>query len=105
MKIKAAQAYVVGVKKIRIFFLGVLFVIFSFLLLGSGLFLINAALFSYSLWSDQMKFTMALLLGVIEFLGAIMILFYLFREETWVRFCGIQNVLNSVVKGKSDKKR
>ncbi len=101
MKIKAAQAYVVAVKRIRIFFLGILFAIFSFLLLGSGLSLIHTAFFSYSLWSSQVKFIVALVLGGIELLGAIIILFYLFREETWVKFCGIQKVLNSVVKGRS----
>ena len=104
MKIKAAQAYVTGVKKIRIFFLGVLLVIFSFVLLGSGLFLIHTALFTYSRWSFQMKFIAALVLGGIEFAGAIMFLFYVFREETWAKFCGIQKVLDSVVEGKSGNK-
>lgn len=104
MKIKAARTYVVGGEKIRFFFLSILFVIFSFLLLGSGLFLIHMALFSYSLWSSQMKFIAALVLGGIELLGAIIILFYLFREETWVKFYGIQNVLNSVIKEKPDKR-
>lgn len=105
MKIKAAQVYVVGIKKVRILFLGVLFVIFSFVLLGSGLFLIHTALFTYSMWSVGMKFIVALLLGGVEFMGAIGILFYLFREETWVKFCGIQKVLNSVVEDKSGHKR
>ncbi len=104
MKIKAAQVYVAGVKKVRIILLGILFLLFSFVLLGSGLFLIHTALFTYSLWSYQVKFIAALVLGGIEFAVAISILFYLLREETWVKFCGIQKVLNSVVNGKSDNK-
>ena len=105
MKIKAAQAYVVGVKKMRIFFLCVLFVIFSFLLLGSGLLLIHMALFSYSEWSSQVKFIVALVLGGVEIIGAMIILYYLFKEETWAKFCGIQNVINSVVDGKLESKK
>lgn len=104
MKIKAAKVYVLGVKKTRIFFLGILFVLVSFMFLINGLSLIQAALLTYSMWSYQVKFAVSLLLGVIEFSGAIFILFYLFREETWVRFCGIQNVINSVVEDRSDKK-
>lgn len=101
MKIKAAQMYVVGVKKIRILSLGILFVMLSFLLLGSGLFLIHTALFTYSMWSPQTKFIAALVLGGIEFIGAIIILVCLFREDTWVKFCEIQNMINSVVGDKS----
>ncbi|MDP2653195.1 MAG: hypothetical protein Q8Q08_04095 [Candidatus Omnitrophota bacterium] len=104
MKIKAAQVYITGVEKVRIFFLGVLLVMFSFVLLGSGLFLIHTALFTYSMWSFQMKFIAALVLGGIEFLGAVIIFFYLSREETWVKFCGIQKVLDSVVDGKLGNK-
>jgi len=104
MKIKAAQVYVTGVKKARILVLGILFVMFSFVLLGSGLFLIHTALFTYSLWSPQVKFIAALVLGGIESAGAIIIFFYLFREETWVKFSGIQKVIDSVVAGKSGNK-
>ena len=105
LKIKAAQTYVVAVKKIRIFFLGILFAVFSLLLLGSGLFLVHTAFFSYSLWSFQVKFIVALVLGGVELLGAVIILFYLLREETWARFYGVSGVVNSVVNGKSENKR
>lgn len=105
MKIKAAKTYVVAVKKMRIFFLGILFVVFSLLLLGSGLFLVHMAFFSYSLWSFQVKFIVALVLGGVELLGAVSILFYLLREETWAKFYGVQGVVNSVVNGKSGSKR
>ncbi len=105
VKIKAAQAYVAGVEKVRILLLGVLFVIFSFILLGSGLFLMNTALFTYSSWSPEVKFIVALLLGAAEFLVGMIILFYLFREKTWVEFYGIQKVLNSVVEDKASNKK
>lgn len=98
MKIEAAKAYVLGVKKIRFFLLGVVFVLFSLALLASGLLLIHMAFFAYSGWSVQVKFLVALLLGCLEFLVASGILFYLFREETWVKFSGINHILNSVVK-------
>jgi len=104
MKIKAAQAYVLGVKKTRIFFLGGLCVAVSFVLLINGLSLIQASFFTYSMWSNEMKFVVALILGGIEFLGAIGILIYLFREETWGKFSEIHKVVNSVVEDKSDKK-
>ena len=105
MKIKAAKFYVSGVRSVRIFFLNIVFVMFSFVLLGSGLFLIHTALFTYSLWSIQVKFITALILGGVEFFGAIIFLLYLFREENWVKYCGIQKVLDSVVEGKPDNKR
>lgn len=98
MKIKTAQVYVAGVKKIRILFLGVLFAVFSFVLLGSGLSLIHSGLFTYSLWSPQMKFIAALVVGGIESFGAVIILFYLFREETWSKFTEIPKVVDSVFK-------
>lgn len=98
LKIKAAQTYIGGIKKIRTLSLGILFVLLSLVLLGSGLFLIHTALFDYSPWSAEVKFILALVLGGIEFLGAIVILFYFFKEETWARFYGIRQVLDSVVK-------
>jgi hypothetical protein len=104
MKIKAAQFYVRGVKNLRILFLGVFFAMFSLVLLGSGLFLIHMALFTYSEWSFQAKFVTAFVLGGMELLGAIIILFYLFREENWIKFFGIQKVIKSVVEGKSGNK-
>lgn len=100
MKIRAARAYVLGVKKTRLFCLGALFVAFSFALLLSGLALVQAALFTYSMWSSEVKFIVALLLGGAEFLGAVGIMAYLFKEETWARFYGIQKVLDSVVENK-----
>ena len=105
MKIKAAQAYVLGVKKTRIFFLGVLFVSVSFVLLINGLSLIQAAFFNYSRWSNEVKFTIALILGGIEFLGAVGVLIYLFREETWGKFSEIQKVVNSIIEDKSGKSK
>ena len=98
MKIEAAKAYVLGVKTIRFFLLGALFVLFSLVLFISGLLLIHTALFAYSGWSIQVKFLVALVLGGFEILAASSILFCLFSEETWVRFSGIKHVLNSVTK-------
>ena len=97
IKIKAAQAYVLGVKKTRVFFLGALFVLVSFGLLINGLFLIQTALFTYSMWSSEVKFAVALLLGGIEFFGAIGIFIYLFREETWGKFSEIPKVVNLAI--------
>jgi len=97
MKIKVAQAYVHGVKKTRIFFLGVLCVSVSIIFLINGLSLVQEAFFNYSMWSNEMKFAVALSIGGIEFLGAAGILIYLFREETWSKFSGIQKVINLVV--------
>jgi hypothetical protein len=68
IKIEVAKAYVLGVKKIRFFLLGVLFVLFSLVLFVSGLLLIYTALFAYSGWTVQVKFMVALLLGVFEVL-------------------------------------
>jgi len=105
MKIRAAQAYVLGVKKTRVFFLGVLFVFVSLVFLFNGLSFIQTALFTYSTWSMEVKFIVAILLGGVEFLAAIGILIYLFREETWGKFSGIQKVVNSVIdeEGKSNE--
>jgi len=69
----------------------------SFVLLINGLSLIQSAFFTYSLLSIEIKFIVSLLLGGIEFLVAIGILMYLFREETWGKFFGIQKVVNLVV--------
>ena len=55
LKIKAAQAYVLGVKKTRTFFLGVLFALISFVFLINGLFLIQTAFFTYSMWSSEVN--------------------------------------------------
>lgn len=98
MKIEAAKAYVLGIKTTRLFFLGTLFALFSLVLLASGLLLIHIALFIFSGWSVQMKFWVAFLLGIFEIFAAISILFYLFSEETWVKFSGINRVLDLVKK-------
>jgi len=100
MKIKVAQVYVLGVKKTRAFFLGALFVFVSIVLLINGLFLVQAAFFTYSSWSNETKFAAALLLGGVEFLGAVSVLTYLFREETWGKFTEVHQVVNSAVDNK-----
>ena len=102
IKIEAAKAYVLGVRKIRLFLLGALFVFFSLVLLASGLLLIHMAFFTYSTWTVQMKFLVALLLGCMEVFAASGILFYLFREETWIKFAGINHILNSVAKKEAE---
>ncbi len=101
LKIKSAQAYVLGVKKTRGFFLGVLFVLIALVFLINGLSLIQTALFTYSMWGNEVKFAVALILGGIEFFGAAGILIYLFKEETWGKFSGIPKVLNSVLEKRS----
>lgn len=82
--------------------MAVIFVLLSFVLLGSGLSLVHTAVLSYSNWDAQMRFTVALLLGGAEALVAAGILFYLFREETWVRFSGIQKLVNSVIEKEAE---
>jgi hypothetical protein len=101
IKIKAAQMYVLGVKKTRLFFLGILGVLISFILLINGLGLVQSAFFTYSMWDSETKFIVALVLGVIEFLGAGFILVYLFREETWSKFSGIHEVVSLVLEEKN----
>ena len=106
MKIKAAQLYVLGVKKTRLFFLAVMFFLISFVFLINGLSLVQTAFFTYSMWSTEMKFVVALILGGLEFLGAIAVLIYLFREETWSKFSGVHHVVSLFVdnEGKIDKR-
>ncbi|MBF0483125.1 MAG: hypothetical protein HQL25_00315 [Candidatus Omnitrophica bacterium] len=100
LKIKAARAYVIGVKKTRVFFFGALLVLVAFVFLINSLFLVQAAMFTYSMWSREMKFIAALVLAGIELLAAIGILSYLFREETWGKFFGIHKVIDLVVNKK-----
>jgi hypothetical protein len=102
IKIKAVKAYLLGIKTIRIFFLGALFVLFSLVLFASGLLLLHIALFTYSGWTVQVKFFVALLLGGLEIFAASGILFYLFSEETWVKLSGIKHLPNSVLKKESE---
>ena len=97
MRIKAAQIYVLAVKKTRIFFLGILGVFIAFVFLINGISLIQAAIFNYSMWSNEVKFDVALAIGCVEILGATGVIIYLFREETWGRFFGIHKVVNLAV--------
>lgn len=99
MKIKAAQAYIVGVKKIRILFLAIVSIAVAFLFLASGLSLIHEGIFTYSLLSQQTKFILSLIIGGIEFLGAGSILYYLFREDIWMKFTEIPMILQSILEG------
>jgi len=103
IKIRAVQAYVLGVKKTRIFFLGGLFVSISFVFLMNGISLIQMAIFTYSQWSNETKFIVALVLGGFEFLLAMGIFIFLFREETWSQFYGIKAVVDSVIKEEHDE--
>jgi len=103
IKIRAVQAYVLGVKKTRIFFLGGLFVSISFVFLINGISLIQMAVFTYSQWSNETKFIVALVLGGFEFLLAMGIFIFLFREETWSQFYGIKAVVDSVIKEEHDE--
>jgi hypothetical protein len=100
IKIEAAKAYVLGVKKTRHLLLGTLCALFSMVLFFAGLLLIYTALFVYSGWSIQTKFLVALLSGGIGILSAGAIIFFLFREKTWVKFSGIKHLLKTVVEKK-----
>lgn len=104
MKIRAAQAYLTGVKKLRVFYLGCVFVLAALVLLFSGLFLVHAALLTYTAWSAQSKLLVGLSLGIIEMGIAAAVLCYLFKEETWSRFSGVSKVLDCIVKDKSPLK-
>ena len=105
MKINAAKVYVLGVKKARLFFLGILFVFVGLVILVNGMSLIQTAFFTYSNWSNGMKFTVAMIIGGIEFLGSIGVLIYLFREETWGHFTEVHKVVNLVIEKESDEKK
>jgi hypothetical protein len=100
MKIKAAQTYVLGVQKTRLFCLAIFFMTLSLVFLVNGLSLIQASLFTYSMWSSETKSVAALILGGVEFFGAIIIFIYLFREETWSKFSGIRKVVDLIVNEK-----
>lgn len=103
MKIKAAQFYVKGVHKARFLILGFVLALISMIFLAFGLSLIHTALFTYSTWSIKTKFILALLLGGAEFIGAIGVLSYLFKEEIWGKFFGVHHVVNSVVKDRKQR--
>ena len=45
-----------------------------------------------------MKLVVALVLGGVEFLLALGIFIYLFRESTWSRFYGVEKIVNLVIK-------
>lgn len=97
IKIKAAQTYVLGIKKLRILFLGIVGSAAAFLFLASGLALIHEGIFTYSFLSQQTRFILILVLGVIEVLGAVSIFYYLFREETWMKFTEISKIIETVI--------
>lgn len=98
MKIQAAQAYLTGVQKLRVFYLGCVFVLSALVLMFSGLFLVHTTLLSYSEWSNQTKFMVGLSLGVLELGIAAAVLAYLFKEETWSRFSGAGKVVDCIMK-------
>lgn len=111
LKIKVARLYIQSVQKFRVLCAALMFGLSSLMLFASGLFLIHSALFVYSSWSSQTKFILSLILGTMEALGAILVLAFLFREETWVKFCAVDRILHSAIdrKGgdhaiKTDKK-
>ncbi|MCB9771903.1 MAG: hypothetical protein H6754_05080 [Candidatus Omnitrophica bacterium] len=104
MKINAAKAYVHGVRKTRMLFIGILIVSISFVFLINGLILIQNALFTFSMWSNETKFIVALWLGGIEFLAAVGVFVYLLRENTWSQFFRINEVVRFVLGDKPKRK-
>jgi hypothetical protein len=103
VKIKAAQLYVQGVQKTRILFLGIFLVLLSLAILIGGLVLLHVGLFMYAPWSDNIKWTIACVLGLMEFSAAAALLIYLFSEETWARFTEVSKIMEYVVDTKSKK--
>lgn len=105
MKINAAKAYVHGVRKTRMLFVGILIVSISFVFLINGLILIQNALFTFSMWSNETKFIVALWLGGFEFLAAVGVFVYLLRENTWSQFFRINEVVRFVLGDNSKNKK
>ncbi len=103
VKIKAAQLYVQGVQKTRILFLGIVLVMFAFVLLFSGLFLIHMGLLIYLPWDVNQLWIITCVLGVIEFSLAAALLAYLFSEKTWARFTEVSKILDYAVETKNKK--
>lgn len=101
MKIRSARAYVLFVQKFRVLLIAVLICVGAVILFAGGLLLVHAALFSFSAWSSQTKFWLALLLGAGEMLGAGIIFYCLLKEEVWGKFYGIPNAVRAVLDEKS----
>lgn len=104
MKIRAAQTYLGGVKTVRSFYLGCLFILSALILLFSGIFLIHTALLTYTDWSMRTKLIVGLTLGAFELIAAGGVMFYIFKEETWSRLFHVSRVLDCILKDKSHPK-
>lgn len=101
IKIRAAQSYVLGIKKARTFLLGASLMAIALMLLASGLILIQFAVFAYSNWSKEVKLMIACLLGGAELLTAAGIMVYLFREKSWIKYTGVQKLIDTLRNGKN----
>lgn len=104
LKINAARTYVIGIKKIRFLALAVLCILLALAIFVCGLILLHAALFAYSPWSAQTKWIAALVLGIFEMTAAAVMMVYIFKESTWMKFMAIDQVIRSVTKDQSDRR-
>ncbi len=102
-KINAAKTYIIGIKKIRFLALAVLFILIALAVFVCGLILVHAALFAYSPWSAQTKWIAALVLGAFEITAAAVMMIFVFKESTWIKFLAIDQVVRTVTKNKSDR--
>lgn len=102
LRINAARGYITGIKKVRFFSLAVLFFCVALVLFSGGLFLLHAALFTYSSLSAQVKCIAAFILGGMEFTVAAAMMFFLFKESTWMKFMEIDQVVRSVTRDSRD---
>lgn len=102
LKINAARTYVVGVRKTRLLALAILLILVALAVFVCGLILLHAALFAYSPLSAQTKWVAAFILGMLEISAAAVVMIFLFKESTWMKFMAIDQVIRSVTQNKSD---
>jgi len=100
LKLRAAAAYVAGVRKTRQGFVALLGSLLLLLLMMSGFLLIHVALFMWLPWSVPAKALSLLVLGAIYLGGGLAVVLYISSDRTWMKFTKVNRILASLPPGK-----
>ncbi len=99
-KIKAAAAYLHGVRAARLGVMALVGLVVCGMVLFLGLILIHVALFICLPWEIEVKLLVMALLGLIYIAAAVAIMVALLSEKRWMRHSGATRAVEEATGGK-----
>lgn len=104
-KIKGVFYYIKVVRLIRLIYIGIFFLILSFVVMISGFIFLHVAFLYYFPLSREVKGIVIFSLGILYFLIPVGILSYFTSQKVWMKFSKANRLIQSILDMDSEDKK